>query len=69
MFKIEGFQKFSPKTFDNTYNRTWKPRMSKTRKNFTAVQKTVIVRECLEGGYSLSEICEKYQVHPSMVGR
>jgi len=38
--------------------------MSKTRKNFTAVQKTVIVRECLEGGYSLSEICEKYQVHP-----
>lgn len=43
--------------------------MTKTRKNFTAVKKAVIVREYLEGGYSLSAICEKYQVHPSMVGR
>jgi transposase len=43
--------------------------MKSKRRKYSASQKVSIVRELLEGGYSLSEISEKYQIHPSQLTR
>ena len=43
--------------------------MSEKRRKFSPSQKVSIVRELLEGGYSLSEVCEKYQIHPTQLTR
>ena len=43
--------------------------MKEKRRKFSPSQKVSIVRELLEGGYSLSEVCEKYQIHPTQLTR
>ena len=43
--------------------------MKTKRRKYSASQKVSIVRELLEGGNSLSEISEKYQIHPTQLTR
>lgn len=43
--------------------------MTEKRRKYSAKQKVSIVRELLEGGYSLSEISERYQIHPTQLTR
>jgi transposase len=43
--------------------------MKEKRRKFSPSQKVSIVREHLEGGYSLSSLCEKYQIHPTQLTR
>lgn len=43
--------------------------MSEKRRKYSPSQKVSIVRELLEGGYSLSEVSEKYQIHPTQLTR
>ena len=43
--------------------------MKEKRRKYSASQKVSIVRELLEGSYSLSEISEKYQIHPTQLNR
>jgi transposase-like protein len=43
--------------------------MKEKRRKYSASQKVSIVRELLEDGYSLSEISEKYQIHPTQLTR
>jgi transposase-like protein len=43
--------------------------MKEKRRKYSAKQKVSIVRELLEGGYSISDISEKYQIHPSQLNR
>jgi transposase-like protein len=43
--------------------------MKEKRRKFSSLQKVSIVREHLEGGYSLSSVCEKYQIHPPQLTR
>lgn len=39
------------------------------RQKFSSSQKVKILREHLEGGLKISEICEKYQIHPNLFYR
>ena len=43
--------------------------MSEKRRKFLPSKKVSIVRELIEGGYSLSEVCEKYQIQPIQLTR
>lgn len=43
--------------------------MIEKRRKFLPSQKVSLVRELLEGGYSLSVVCEKYQIHPTQLTR
>ena len=43
--------------------------MKSNRKKYSTFQKVSIVRELLEGGYSLSERSEKYHIHPTQLTR
>ena len=43
--------------------------MKTKRKKYSASQKVSIVRELIEGDCSLSEISEKYRVHPTQLTR
>ena len=39
------------------------------RQKFSSSQKVKILREHLEGGVKISEICERYQIHPNLFYR
>ena len=40
--------------------------MSKERRNFSGQEKVKILREYFEEGKPVSEICEKYDIHPNL---
>ena len=43
--------------------------MKTNRKKYSASQKVSIVRELLEGGCTLSDLSERYQIHPTQITR
>lgn len=43
--------------------------MKEKRRKYSSSQKVGIMRELLEGGYTLSQISEKYQIHPTQLLR
>lgn len=43
--------------------------MKSKRRKYSASQKVSIVRELLEDGHSLSDVSEKYQIHPTQLTR
>jgi transposase len=43
--------------------------MKQKRRKYCPSQKVSILRELLDGGYSVSELSEKYQIHPTQLNR
>ena len=41
--------------------------MSSKRKHYSSVRKVEILREHLENGVSIGELCRRYDIHPNMI--
>jgi transposase len=60
---------FSKVSVSSIIIKKWRKPMKERRRKYSPSQKAGIVRELLEGGYTVSEISEKYEIHPAQIIR